>query len=88
MFSTYILYSASFDRYYIGHCENTTARLTRHNNKMVPSTKSYVPWNLVYYEEYTSRAGASKWELEIKKKKSRKYIEWAMVNGTGRQVPI
>jgi putative endonuclease len=88
MFCTYILYSASFDRYYIGHCENTTARLFRHNNKMVPSTKPTVPWHLVYYEEYTSRAEASRRELEIKKKKSRKYIEWLIVNGTGRHVPI
>jgi len=55
----------------------------------VPSSKPYVPWQLVYYEEYSSRAEASSRELEIKKKKSRKYIEF-LVNGggTGTHVPI
>ena len=33
-------------------------------------------WNLVYYEEYRSRVEASQRDREIKKKKSRKYIEW------------
>ncbi|MBC7829141.1 MAG: GIY-YIG nuclease family protein [Chitinophagaceae bacterium] len=88
MFCTYILYSVSYDRYYIGHCENVTARLLRHNSKMVPSTKPYVPWNLMYYEEYHTRPKASNRELEIKKKKSRKYVEWLIANGTGRHVQI
>ena len=89
MFYTYILYTAKFDRFYIGQCKNIAARLIRHNNRVVPSTKPYVPWELVYYEEYSSRAEASNREVEIKKKKSRKYIEF-LVNGggTGRHVPI
>ena len=54
---------------------------------MVPSTKSYVPWNLVYFEEYNYRAESSAGELEIKKKKSRKYNAWLIVNGTGKHFP-
>ena len=89
MFYTYILYSAGFDRFYTGHCEDVALRLPRHNNRMVPSTKPYLPWLLVYYEEYSSRLEASNRELEIKKKKGRKYIEY-LVNGggTGSHVPI
>jgi len=89
MFYTYILYSAKFDRFYIGQCEEVAAGLLRHNNGGVPSTKPYVPRHLVYYEKYNSRAEASKRELEIKKKKSRKYIK-LLVNGggTGRHVPM
>ena len=89
MFYTYILYSANYDRFYVGQCEDVTVRLQRHNDKGVPSTRPYVPWQLVYYEEYSSRAEASNRELEIKKKKSRKYIEF-LVNGgeTGRHVPM
>jgi putative endonuclease len=55
---------------------------------MVPSTKFFVPWSLVYYEEYTTRADAAGREMEIKKTKSRKYIKWLIGNGTGRHVPI
>jgi len=89
MFYTYILYSAKHDRFYIGQCEDVAARLLRHNNSGVPSTKPYIPWQLASYEEYTSRAEASKRELEIKNKKSRKYIEFlANGGGLGRHVPM
>ena len=76
MYFVYILYSKNYDRYYVGHCENMAIRLTRHNNKGVPSTKSYIPWELVYTENFTSRSSAVARESEIKKKKSRKYIEF------------
>ncbi len=89
MFYTYILYSAVFDRYYTGHCEDIEARLERHNNWGVPSTRAYIPWKLVYYETYNNRSEASARELEIKNKKSRKYIEFLTGGGgTGRHVPM
>ncbi len=59
MYFVYILYSKAYDRYYIGHCEDLTLRLTRHNNKGLPSTKFYVPWELVYTDTFISRAFAS-----------------------------
>jgi putative endonuclease len=74
-YHTYILYSVNFNRYYIGHCEDLTLRLVRHNNKQVPSTKPYVPWIMVYSESYVSRQEANARELYIKRMKSRKYIE-------------
>jgi putative endonuclease len=89
MFYTYILYSEKYDRFYVGHCEDIVARLMRHNNKGVPSTRPYAPWQIVYYETYNSRAEASARELAIKKKKSRKYIERLAKGGEiGRHVPI
>jgi putative endonuclease len=90
MYVVYILYSNKFDRYYVGHCEDITNRLTRHNSKVVPSTKPYVPWELIYTEIFPTRANATAREKEIKNKKSRKYIEF-IVNkgsGTGRHVPM
>ena len=41
---------------------------------MVPSTQSFTPWTLAYFEEYLKRAEALNRERAIKKKKSRKYI--------------
>jgi len=76
MYNIYILYSKNFNRYYIGHCEDVSIRLKRHNSKGVPSTKSYIPWELVYMEPFTTRAEAAVREKEIKNKKSRKYIEY------------
>jgi putative endonuclease len=75
MYYTYILYSKQFDRYYIGQSEDITSRLERHNKGIVPSTKAYIPWELVYFEIYATRSLAGKREKEIKAKKSRKFIE-------------
>ena len=70
MFYTYILYAVKHDRYYIGQCEDVNARLIRHNNRGVPSTKPYVPWELVYTETFTSRAEATAKEIKIKIKRA------------------
>jgi putative endonuclease len=65
------------------------ARLQRHNSKMVPSTKNYVPWELMYTETFATRSEANQRELYIKKQKSRKFIEQLIAGGgAGRHVPI
>lgn len=79
MFVTYILYSESGDRYYIGHSENLEMRLSYHNEGRVKSTRGYRPWKVVYFEEFSTKLEANRRELEIKKKKSRKYIEFLIL---------
>ena len=81
---TYILYSEKFDRYYVGSTESVELRLLRHNNKMVKSTKSYAPWVVVYTESFPSRSEAVVRENEIKKMKSRKYIEGLIKNNAAK----
>jgi putative endonuclease len=76
MYVTYILYSEGSDRFYVGSTEHIDSRLLRHNNKAVPSTKNYVPWKVVYTEEFKTRAEAVNREKEIKAKKSKTYIKW------------
>ena len=71
----YILYSPSIDQYYIGHTENLEDRLFRHNNSGSKSTKKVNDWVLKYSEEFSTRGEAMQRELQIKNKKSRKYIE-------------
>jgi putative endonuclease len=76
MVYVYILYSKLYNRYYIGQSEDITQRILRHNNKQVPSTRAYVPWEVIYSESFITRALACKREKEIKGKKSRNYIEF------------
>ncbi len=78
MYSVYILYSASHDRYYIGQTGDLEKRLTHHNSGEVFSTKAYSPWQLVHHETYDTRSEAMKRERAIKGKKSRKYIEYLL----------
>ena len=75
MFSVYIIYSNKIDQYYIGQTENIENRLYRHNNNGSKSTKKANDWVLIYTEEFPTRVLAVNREAEIKKKKSRVYIE-------------
>jgi putative endonuclease len=76
MFHVYILYSEKLDRYYLGHSEDSVTRLAQHNSGMSSFTSAASDWVLLYQEEYPTREAAHKREQEIKKKKSRKYLEW------------
>ena len=71
----YIIYSQSKDKYYIGYTHNPQERLEEHNLGATTSTRPGRPWILVYAEELTDKTSAIKREREIKKMKSRKYIE-------------
>lgn len=88
MFTTYILQSVKSGRYYIGHTSDICKRLARHNAGNVTATRNKGPWILVHIEDFSTRADANNRELEIKSKKSRKYVEQLLENdGTGRHVP-
>lgn len=76
MFFTYILYSRMLDQFYIGHTEDLDDQLNRHNNSGTTSTKKTNDWVIVYTKQFDSRKEANHWEMTIKRKKSRKYIEW------------
>ncbi len=76
MFYTYILYNSMIDQYYIGSTNNLEDRLHRHNTGQSKSTKKGAPyWILYYHETFETRSEAYKRELQIKKMKSRKYVE-------------
>ena len=74
-FIVYILYSSMLDQYYIGHIADIDDRLFRHTNSGSKSTKKANDWKLVYTETFQSKSEAVRRKLEIKNKKSRKYIE-------------
>ena len=77
MYFVYILFSTKTNRYYIGSTDNLESRLKHHNAGATPSTRAGAPhWEFKYIESLTDRTAALKRELEIKKKKSKRYIEW------------
>jgi putative endonuclease len=80
MWFVYILYSEKLDRYYIGYTDNIPWRIERHNQGWGRFTKSGIPWQLVYFEKYSTKQEAIKRERAIKTKKSRSYIESLISN--------
>ena len=74
MFTVYILFSSSIDKYYIGYTNDLERRLTEHNRKKGKYTDGGIPWRLVHQEEYESKIEAMNREKLIKSQKSRQYI--------------
>ena len=74
-YRVYILKSQKDGSYYIGHTLDIDSRLERHNQGRVKSTKGKRPWTLAYHEEYPDRSSAMAREEDIKKRKSKKFID-------------
>ncbi|MFA6042433.1 MAG: GIY-YIG nuclease family protein [Patescibacteria group bacterium] len=77
MFYVYLLRSKKDQSYYIGQTEDVDARLQRHNNGYVSSTRRRVPWVLVGFETYPTRSAARWREFELKNSsvKRREFIK-------------
>ncbi|WP_071884235.1 GIY-YIG nuclease family protein [Niastella koreensis] len=71
----YILYSEKLNKYYIGACINMERRLYEHNIGHSKFTSLGIPWKLLYTEQFEDLDAAKKRELQLKRMKSRKYIE-------------
>jgi len=82
-FYVYILYSKKIDKYYVGQSDNVEQRLQSHLAGISGYTSVAEDWEIVHTETFETRIEAIKRENQIKKKKSRKYIEGLIQNKTG-----
>ena len=75
-YNVYILQSVKDAGYYVGHTNNWEDRVKRHNEGRCRYTCGRGPWKLVYREVFDSRAEAMRRAQEIKRKKSKAYIDY------------
>ncbi len=75
VFTLYILFSSSHLRTYVGQTENIQKRIGEHNGGKVKSTKAYVPWEMIWSEEFMSRDDALKREKYYKSSAGRQKIK-------------
>jgi len=66
MYYTYILFSEKAKKHYYGSTEHLEKRIKEHNDGKVKYTKPLSPWNLIYFEEYSTRSDAFKREMFFK----------------------
>jgi putative endonuclease len=71
----YIIYSEKLNKYYVGACVDLERLLREHNSGHSKFTSTAIPWVLKYKEFYESLPDAKKRETQIKRMKSRSYIE-------------
>ncbi len=78
---TYILYSETIDKFYIGHtCENIDERLRKHLSNHKGFTANIKDWKIIYFETFENKSLAYKRELEIKSWKSKTKIKKLIYN--------
>ncbi len=75
MFSVYILKSQITGKYYCGQTSDLKDRMLRHNSGRNKYTRHGAPWNLIYYQEFSSRSEAVQLERQIKKRGIGRYLE-------------
>ena len=75
MYYVYFLQSTLTGRYYIGFTNDLTARLNYHNRGKVKSTKTGVPWEIVYYEAHRTSTLARSAERFYKTGQGRRQIK-------------
>jgi putative endonuclease len=79
MYTVYVLYSRRFNKIYIGQTANLEKRLFEHNSGLSTYTKRYMPWEVIYTEEYATRHEALNREKQLKSQKGREFI-WNYIN--------
>jgi putative endonuclease len=87
IYYTYVLYSQKFDKLYIGHTSDIQKRLFEHNAGKSRFTKSYISWELVYYEKFSTRSLAMKREKELKSHRGREFMRKEILVVRVRQLP-
>ena len=74
-FYFYIIYSPTFDKYYIGHTNNLEDRLKKHNSNHKGFTGKANDWEIVYVETFESKNEAYNRERQVKAWKNRERIK-------------
>lgn len=75
MHYVYVLRSLADGNFYVGYTNDLKRRFAEHEQGKVPSTKSRLPVELVYYEACRSREDATKREKYLKTAWGKRYIK-------------
>ena len=71
----YILRSLKNDAYYKGSTDNLERRLQEHNRGTEKSTSRYVPWEIAWFTQKSTRPEAVQLERKLKNITSRDRLE-------------
>ena len=74
MFKTYILYSESINKYYVGSTSHLFQRLEEHNRGKTPFTRTGIPWTLMYAITCDDNSSAIELEKKIKKRGAERFL--------------
>ncbi len=71
----YVIRSEVDGRFYKGHTHDLDKRLIEHNNGKTKSTKGYIPWQLVYFETFSTKEQSILREKYFKSGSGREFLK-------------
>jgi len=75
LFTVYILFSKSTQKYYTGSTQDLENRMLEHNSGETKSIRNGIPWEVVWKTLLPSRAEAMQLESKIKKRGAKRFLE-------------
>ncbi len=75
MFYAYVIKSVNHDFFYKGHFENIEEKLLQHNSGMTESIRPYIPFELIYKDEFVTRHEAIAREKYFKTSAGRRFLK-------------
>jgi len=75
MYFVYVLQSQKDQSLYKGYTENLMERIKQHNLGKAKYTSSKRPWNVIYYEEYSTLEEARNREKYLKTAAGRRFLK-------------
>ena len=74
MYYVYVMKSLKDNELYTGFTDNLERRIKEHNNREEVSTKSRVPFKLIYFEGCLNKKDAIAREKQLKTGRGKKYL--------------
>ena len=75
MYYAYMLKSLEHEYFYKGHCQDLQKRISQHNSGMTESIRPYIPFKLVYFEEFETEKDAINREKYFKSAAGRRFLK-------------
>ncbi|WP_293010659.1 GIY-YIG nuclease family protein [Mongoliibacter sp.] len=83
IYYAHVLKSKVHNYYYKGHCKDLQKKLIQHNSGMTVSIRPYIPFEIVYFEEFETEIEAIKREKYFKTSRGREFLRKILA---GREV--
>lgn len=75
MFYAYVIKSRDYNYFYKGHCSDLQVRLDQHNAGITKSNKRYLPFEIVYFEMFSTLNEAIAREKYFKTAAGRRFLK-------------
>ncbi len=75
MYYAYVIKSIDHDYQYKGHCRDLSKRIEQHNSGMTESIRPYIPFELIYFEEFEGEQEAILREKYFKTSAGRRFLK-------------